>query len=293
MSPSHVTDQSQTPAAMTLARGRSLQFGRPLVMGILNVTPDSFSDGGRFNRLETALAQARRMIAEGADLLDIGGESTRPGAEPVTAEQERERVVPVIEAIRTESDIPISIDTYKAVVAEAALDVGADIVNDVAALRFDPDLAPLVAERKCPVILMHMLGEPRNMQKNPQYEDCVTEIAAFFDERLAFADQVGIAGDKIVLDPGIGFGKRLQDNLAILRNIDSFRRHGCPVLVGASRKSFIKMIHDSERPAEQRLGGSLAAALMVAHQAADILRVHDVADTVEALAVWRAIQEAK
>jgi len=278
---------------MTLARGRSLQFGRPLVMGILNVTPDSFSDGGRFNRLETALAQARRMIAEGADLLDIGGESTRPGAEPVTAEQERERVVPVIEAIRTESDIPISIDTYKAVVAEAALDVGADIVNDVAALRFDPDLAPLVAERKCPVILMHMLGEPRNMQKNPQYEDCVTEIAAFFDERLAFADQVGIAGDKIVLDPGIGFGKRLQDNLAILRNIDSFRRHGCPVLVGASRKSFIKMIHDSERPAEQRLGGSLAAALMVAHQAADILRVHDVADTVEALAVWRAIQEAK
>lgn len=290
MNPLQTTQSEPAIQELPLARGPKLRFDRPLVMGILNVTPDSFSDGGKFDQVETALEQARRMIAEGADLLDVGGESTRPGADPVTAEQELDRVLPVIRQLRTESDIPISIDTYKASVAEAALEAGADIVNDVAALRFDPDLPRLVAERGCPVILMHMLGEPRNMQKNPQYEDCVKEIATFFDERLAFAQQHGIALDRIILDPGIGFGKRLQDNLAILANIDQLRRPGRPILIGASRKSFIKMIHDTGRQAEQRTGGSIAAALAAAWQAADILRVHDVAETVEALAVMKAIQ---
>lgn len=290
MNPFSSTQTHLAPTALPLPRGVVLRFDHPLVMGILNVTPDSFSDGGRFDRVEPALEQARRMISEGADLLDIGGESTRPGAEPVSAEQELARVIPVIEQIRVESDIPISIDTYKATVAEKALDSGADIVNDIAALRFDPDLAPLVAQKNCPVILMHMLGEPRNMQKDPHYADCVGEIETFFEKRIAAAKAAGIGEEKIILDPGIGFGKRLQDNLAILANIERFRKTGRPVLIGASRKSFIKMIHDTGKQAEQRTGGSIAAALAAAWQAADILRVHDVAETVEALAVMRAIQ---
>lgn len=279
------------PTCLVLPRQRRLSFDRTLVMGILNVTPDSFSDGGRFVGLKAALARAHAMIAQGADLVDIGGESTRPGAQAVSEAEERERVVPVIKALRAESDIPISIDTYKAGVAEAALAAGADIVNDVSALRFDPRLAEVVADHDVPVVLMHMLGEPRNMQQNPSYDHCVEEIVAFFEERLAFAERAGISRDRIILDPGIGFGKRLVDNLDILAKVSRFRQMQRPLLIGASRKSFIKMVHDTGEDADSRIGGSLAAAIVAAKSRVEFLRVHDIAPTVEALAVLRAIED--
>ena len=279
------------PTTLPLPRNRSLRLDRPQIVGILNVTPDSFSDGGRFAGLRAALERARTMISQGADIIDIGGESTRPGAAAVGEEAERERVVPVVTALREISDIPISIDTYKAGVARAALAAGADIVNDVSALRFDPDMTAVVAEHEVPVILMHMLGEPRNMQQNPHYEDCLGEIAAFFESRIQLAERAGIARDRIILDPGVGFGKRLVDNLDILAHLDKLRRFELPLLVGASRKSFIKMVHDTGAGAESRIGGSLAAALVAVQQKVQFLRVHDIASTIEAVAVLRAIED--
>lgn len=266
-----------------------ISFERPLVMGILNVTPDSFSDGGKFVDVDQAVAHGLAMMAQGADLLDIGGESSRPGAEPVSAEEEMARVIPVIDRLRKAGAPPISIDTYKASTAEAALRAGAEIINDISALRFDNLMGPLAARSRVPVILMHMLGTPRDMQQNPTYQDCVEEIAAFFDERVRFATMCGIERSQIVLDPGIGFGKRLEDNLRLLRDLKRFGEFGLPLLVGASRKSFIGALAGAAGPAD-RLGGSLAAAVAAVQNGAQIVRVHDVAETVEALKIIRAIE---
>ena len=285
-----LTRPEEIKAVIRLARGAQLPLSRPLVMGILNCTPDSFSDGGKFVSVETAIAHARIMISEGADMVDIGGESSRPGADPVSCEDELARVIPVIEAIRSDSDIPISIDTYKAEVARVALTAGADMVNDISALRFDDKMAGTVAAFGAPVILMHMLGTPRNMQIDPQYDDCVGEIDAFFDERIRYASDRGIDKSRIILDPGIGFGKRLADNIDILANLRRFTRFGLPVLLGASRKSFIGMLHPSNTGADARLGGSLAAAVTGVLNGAAIVRVHDVGPTVEALKVVQAVR---
>ncbi len=274
-----------------LAGGRQLELSRPLVMGVLNVTPDSFSDGGRFIEQSAAVSYALKMEEEGADIIDIGGESSRPGAEPVPVEEELKRVLPVIGGIRRISTIPISIDTYRHRTAVEALAAGADIVNDISAMRFDDGMAGTVAAAKAPVVLMHMLGTPRDMQRDPRYDDCVEEIAEFFEERIEHCLKTGIDRTKIILDPGIGFGKRLGDNLEILRRLERFKAFGLPLLVGASRKSFIGMLQNSDRPAGSRIGGSIASAVAAVVRGANIVRVHDVAETVEALKVVSAIRE--
>ncbi len=274
-----------------LSPGRQLNLSRPLVMGILNITPDSFSDGGRYYTVDKAVERALQMEAEGADIIDIGGESSRPGSEPVSVKEESERVLPVLKVLKNHVKIPVSVDTYKAVVARQALDEGAEIINDISALRFDPAMAPLVAERKVPVILMHMLGTPRDMQKNPSYRDCVAEISQFFTERIAFAVKMGIDKSKIILDPGIGFGKRLMDNIEIIAKFKEFKKLSRPLMVGVSRKSFIGMLNPDGSFPDRRLGGSIAAAVAVVLNGADIIRVHDVAETVEALKVIQAVKE--
>ncbi len=280
------------PVKLALRHGRFLDFSRPLIMGVLNITPDSFSDGGRFNTPEKAIAHAKNLIVEGADIVDLGGESSRPGSEPVSAEEEFRRVIPVIEGIRSFSNIPLSVDTTKAAVAREALKSGVDIINDISALRFDSNMAHLVAEAKVPIILMHMLGTPKTMQASPAYADCVGEIRDFFAERIDFCKNNGIPSQNLILDPGIGFGKRLQDNLDILARLREFKTLERPLLVGVSRKSFISMITDRLNAAEKRIGGSLAAALTALTNGADIIRVHDVAETVEALKVFQAIKES-
>jgi dihydropteroate synthase len=268
--------------------GRIIDLSHPVVMGILNVTPDSFYDGGDFAGVDAAVKRTNEMIAEGAAMIDIGGESSRPGAEPVDADEEIKRVVPVISAIRKLSQTPISIDTCKSAVAKAALDAGADIINDISALRFDPAMAELVARTGVPLVLMHMLGTPRTMQENPHYDDPISEINQFFEERINFAVSRGIARDKLILDPGLGFGKRPIDNVAILSRLKEFQIHGLAVLVGASRKSFIGIL-DPGAPVDHRLGGSLAAAVWAAINGARIIRVHDVRETVQALNVLKAV----
>lgn len=265
-----------------LARG-------PWIMGVVNITPDSFSDGGRSFDPNDAIAHALSLLAAGADVIDIGGESTRPGAAPVSASDEIARVLPVILALRAVSAAPISIDTMKPAVALAALDAGADIWNDVSALRFDPASLDVAAQAGCPIVLMHMQGDPRTMQRAPQYEDVVDEVLAFFHERIDLAVAAGIAQDRLWVDPGIGFGKSLEHNLELIRALPTFRAEtGCPVLFGASRKSFIGRI-DADAPVDRRLGGSVAAALIAHEFAADMIRVHDVAETVQALKVWQAV----
>lgn len=262
---------------------------RPKVMGIVNATPDSFSDGGRFLAPEAALAQARRLIADGADILDIGAESTRPGADPVPAEVEIERLVPLIQALRAESDVPISVDTMKPQVARAAVAAGAGIWNDVAALRYAPDSLAVAAELGCEVVLMHMQGEPRTMQAEPRYDDVVAEVAAFLFARAEAAMVAGVARGKIWLDPGIGFGKDpLRHNLPLLAGLDRIVALGFPVLLGASRKAFIGAL-DPGATVDQRLGGSIAAALAGASAGVAAVRVHDVRETVQALTVQAAI----
>ena len=260
------------------------------VMGIVNVTPDSFSDGGRYLDPGEALAHARRLIAAGADILDIGAESTRPGAEPVGEDEEIARAVPLIAAIRAESDVAISIDTMKPQVTRAAAAAGASIWNDVAALRFSPDAPQVAAELGCDVVLMHMQGEPRTMQADPQYRDVVAEVRAFLAERAQAAMAAGVAREKIWLDPGIGFGKRLEHNLALLAHLEEIAGLGFPVLLGVSRKRFIAALDPAAGEApDARLAGSLAAALAGVQAGAAALRVHDVAETVQALKVWSAI----
>ena len=270
-----------------------LRLDRPRIMGIVNVTPDSFSDGGDRLALDDALSAARGMAAAGADILDIGGESTRPGAEPVPEAAEIARVVPVIEAIRAEGiETPISIDTRKAAVAAAALDAGANMVNDVAALSYDSALAGLVAERGVPVCLMHAQGDPATMQKAPRYKDVLFDIFDYLETRIAAAEAAGIDRARIVADPGIGFGKTLQHNLTLMRGLSLYHDLGVPLLLGASRKRFIGTVGAAPN-AKDRLAGSLAVALQAAAQGAQILRVHDVAETRQALNLHLAMSEGE
>jgi dihydropteroate synthase len=262
---------------------------RVRLMGIVNVTPDSFSDGGRFLAPDRAIAHARELAAGGADLLDIGGESTRPGAREVSTEEELARVAPVLEGIR-DVDAPISIDTSKAAVAVASLDAGAEIVNDVTALRHDPALAGLCAERECTVVLMHMQGTPRTMQENPTYDDVVDDVKAFLAERIEFAVGEGIAEERIWVDPGIGFGKTVDHNLELLRRLAELRELGRPVVVGSSRKRFIGEL--TGREVDDRLGGTIASNVLALRAGADVLRVHDVAESRQALLVAGSILDA-
>jgi len=266
-----------------------LQEPRPLIMGVVNVTPDSFSDGGRFFERGSALDQARALAAAGADILDIGGESTRPFADPVALEEELRRVIPVIETLAAEVNLPISIDTYKAPVARAALAAGAFLINDISALRFDPDMAPLAAAQQAPVVLMHMQGVPRNMQVEPRYDDLLGEIKAFFRKRLEFAASQGLDRDLLVLDPGIGFGKTFRHNLEILNHLDAFLDLGCPLLVGPSRKAFIGHLLGLPN-GEVRDIGTLAALGVAVTRGARIVRTHNAAYARQFLTVLTAIQ---
>jgi dihydropteroate synthase len=258
-------------------------------MGVINITPDSFYDGGKRFDSARAVADAFVMIDSGAEILDIGGESTRPGAQPVPFDEELRRVLPVIRELRKRSSVPISIDTYKEAVARAALDAGADIVNDISALRFDPAMAALVASEKVPLILMHMQGAPRTMQVEPHYQDVVREVQEFLAERIRSGKEAGIAKGLIIVDPGFGFGNTLAHNLALLRDLGSFNSLGQPLLVGISRKAFIGKILNAAGP-EERLEGSLAAAVAAALSGANIVRVHDVSETHRALRVADAIR---
>ena len=263
----------------------------PFVMGVLNVTPDSFSDGGKWIDQEAAVKRALEMLRNGADVIDIGGESTRPGAAPVPEDEELRRIIPVIKALRDVSAAKISVDTFKPAVARAAVEAGADIWNDVMALRYE-GAVETAAELGVPVILMHMSGSPQDMQKNPQYEDVVTEVCDFLTERADIAMAAGVPADCIWLDPGIGFGKSLDHNLALMHDLDEVIGLGYPVLFGASRKRFIAAIDDGADETE-RLGGSLAAALRAAQAGAAMVRVHDVRMTVQALKVQAAIRKGK
>ena len=255
-------------------------------MGVLNVTPDSFSDGGEFLDPDAAVAHAERMAAEGADLVDVGGESTRPGAEPVRPDEELRRVMPVIEQLGQQGTVPLSIDTSKAVVARAATDAGAVLVNDVTALRGDGAMAAAVAESGAEVCLMHMLGEPRTMQDDPRYEDVVSEVKDFLEERLGFAVAHGIPEERVWLDPGIGFGKTLEHNLELLRRLDEIVALGRPVVVGVSRKRFLGAL--TGRDEAGRTAGGLAANVLAFERGAHMFRVHDVSETREALTVAAA-----
>jgi len=274
-------------------RGKELPLKEPVVMGILNATPDSFSDGGRYTTVELALKRAEEIISQGGKIVDVGGESTRPGAPPVPLEEELRRVIPVIREVRKRlgEGFFISVDTYKAEVARQALLEGADMVNDISGLQFDPKMAEVVSSFGCPVVIMHIKGTPRDMQKNPYYEDAVSEICDYFEERLSFALERGIGRDKIILDPGIGFGKRLEDNLCILKRFSEFRVFGLPLLVGASRKSFIGAITGEDEP-QERLAGSLGAIAPAFYGGAKIFRVHDVKETYRFLKLLRAVEEA-
>ena len=258
-----------------------------LIMGILNVTPDSFSDGGKFKSHDQAIGHAVKMIKEGANIIDIGGESTRPGAKAVQLEEELMRIIPIIEAIRLKSDCLISIDTYKSKVAEAALDAGADMVNDISGLTFDHNMASLVAERNVPVIIMHIKGKPGDMQKNPNYDNLIKEIKAFFEVQIAIAKKAGIDSGNIILDPGIGFGKRLEDNFEIIRELGQISTMGYPVLLGPSRKSFIGFTLDL--PIEERIEGTLASITAGVINGARIVRVHDIRATRRTLTITEKI----
>jgi dihydropteroate synthase len=258
-------------------------------MGIVNVTPDSFSDGGRFLAPEQAIAHALELAADGADLLDVGGESTRPGARAVTAEEELARVGPVLAGLE-DTEATISIDTSKVAVAEAALDAGAEVVNDVTALRAEPALAGLCAGRGCTVVLMHMQGTPRTMQEDPSYDDVVDDVKAFLAERIEFATAEGVAEDRIWVDPGIGFGKTVEHNLELVRRLGELRELGRPVVVGTSRKRFIGTL--TGRDVDDRLGGTIASNVLALRAGADVLRVHDVAETRQAMVVAEAILAA-
>jgi dihydropteroate synthase len=263
------------------------RFPRPSVMGVVNVTPDSFSDGGVNLRPEDAVASARRMVEEGAAIVDVGGESTRPGSEPVSAEEEFRRVRPVLEAVAGE--LPVSIDTAKAEVAREAIALGAELVNDVTALRGDPLLADVVAESGVYLCLMHMLGEPRTMQQDPRYDDVVDDIKAFLEERLRFALEAGIGEELIALDPGIGFGKTVEHNFELIRRLDELTALGRPIVVGFSRKSSLGKILGDPAAKTGPLSASIAAAVAAYERGATILRVHDVREHVEALSTAQAV----
>ncbi|MCA1799546.1 MAG: dihydropteroate synthase [Xanthomonadaceae bacterium] len=269
--------------------GRLLDLSRPRVMAVLNVTPDSFSDGGRWVSVDAAVEHAVQMVEAGAALIDVGGESTRPGATPVDADDECARVLPVIERLAAAVRVPISIDTSKPEVMQAAVAAGAGFINDVRALR---EPGAIEAARGCgvPVCLMHMQGEPRSMQAAPHYERVVDEVLAFLEERVLLCEAAGIGRERLVIDPGFGFGKTLAHNIELLRGLDRFAATGLPVLAGISRKAMVGAL-TGERVAERRLAGSLAAAVLAARAGARILRVHDAAETVQALAVVHAVMD--
>lgn len=260
-------------------------------MGILNVTPDSFSDGGLLTSSSKLLHDVTAMIDAGVDILDIGGESSRPGAEPVSLQEELQRVIPAIIAIRHDHSIPISIDTTKAEVARQALDAGADIINDISGLRFDPEMIPLAVSSKVPVIIMHMQGTPGNMQKSPSYDDVVVDIKHDFQDWLKSAQSQGLNPKQIILDPGLGFGKTLDHNLSILKHLGSFKELGYPILLGHSRKRFIGTLLDEDDPQKRDLGTAVISGLAVSHHIS-ILRVHDVLATVQAVKLATAIAKA-
>jgi dihydropteroate synthase len=268
--------------------GKVLDLTRPRVMGVLNVTPDSFSDGGRYIATDRALDQAAQMVESGAAIIDVGGESTRPGAGPVSVQQEIDRVLPVIERLTADFDLPISIDTSKPEVMRAAATAGAGMINDVSALRAPGALETAVASG-LPVCLMHMQGEPRTMQAAPQYDDVVADILSYLDERLTACEQAGMARSRLLVDPGFGFGKTLAHNLVLLSRLATFSQLGVPVLIGISRKSMLGAL--TGRPVEERLAASVAAALLAAQRGASIIRVHDVAETVDALNILQAVAE--
>lgn len=263
---------------------------RTLIMGILNVTPDSFSDGGRFTSEAAVLSQADRLVAAGADLLDIGGESSRPGAEPVPLADETRRVVTAIRAIRERHSTPISVDTTKVEVARLALAEGADLINDISGLRFDPAMAPLLCEQQVPVVIMHMQGSPGNMQQNPSYRDVIGEILTFLAERIEWAETQGIKRERIIVDPGLGFGKSVAHNLTILKHLERFNELGCPVLIGHSRKSFLGKLLDLEVNERDQATAILSGLCVM--QGAAIIRVHDVASTVQAVKLAEALRNA-
>lgn len=267
-----------------------LSLDRPRIMGILNVTPDSFSDGGQFHSFERACAQAHRMVADGADILDIGGESTRPGAQEVPVAEEIARTAPLIAALRADGlRVPISIDTRKAQVAAAALAAGVNMVNDVSALTWDRDMGRVVAEAGVPLCLMHAQGTPQTMQNDPKYNDVRLDVYDWLDHAVTRAEAAGIDRSKVIVDPGIGFGKTVEHNLALLQSLALLHQLGCAILLGASRKRFIGTI-SGVQAASDRVAGSVAVALSGAGQGAQILRVHDVAQTRQALAMWQALK---
>jgi dihydropteroate synthase len=265
------------------------RFLRPSVMGVVNVTPDSFSDGGVHLAADDAVAAARRMVDEGAAIVDVGGESTRPGSDGVDADEELRRVVPVLEAL---DGVPVSIDTSKAAVARRALALGAELVNDVTALRGDPELAVVVADADAYLCLMHMRGEPRTMQTSPSYDDVVSDVKAFLEERLAFAVAAGVAEENVCLDPGIGFGKTVEHNFELIRRLDELVAIGRPLLVGFSRKSSLGRIMGDAHATTGTTAASLGVAVVAYERGATILRAHDVREHVEALAAARAVVEA-
>lgn len=269
-------------------RKRKLDFSsRTHLMGVLNVTPDSFSDGGKFFKPEAAINQALRMVEQGADIIDVGGESTRPGADSVPVEEELRRVIPVIKEITKKTDIPVSIDTYKSEVAKEALDAGAEMINDISALRLDPEMKKIISKYEVPVILMHIKGTPKNMQDNPSYNNLIQEISDYLKESIELAENSGIYEEKIIIDPGIGFGKRLEDNLEIIKNLQKLTFLRKPILVGLSRKSFIGKVLDL--PLAERMEGSLAALAVAICNGANILRVHDVKESKRAARMVDAI----
>ncbi|WP_075593714.1 dihydropteroate synthase [Pseudoalteromonas sp. PAB 2.2] len=274
---------------VSLPRGRTLHLDTPVVMGILNVTPDSFSDGGNYCQLDSAVKQAHTLLEQGAKIIDIGGESTRPGAPDVSLEDELDRVIPLVKALRKTSDCIISIDTSKSEVMRQAILAGADIINDVRALQEPGAIEVLAAYPDVAICLMHMQGQPRTMQSNPQYEDLFADINDFFSERIEACEQAGIQQQRIILDPGFGFGKTLAHNYEILNRFDEFNQFNLPVLAGLSRKSMIGNLLN--KSTNERLAGSLAGALIAAQNGAKIIRVHDVSETLDVLTVWQACKK--
>ena len=266
-----------------------LELEDPVVMGVLNVTPDSFSDGGRFFTYDSALKQAEQMIKDGADIIDIGGESSRPGAQKVSTEEEIERIMPVIEKIKDEFAVIVSVDTYKERVARTAvLEAGADMVNDISALGFSDNLADTIAKLEVPVVLMHIKGTPENMQKNPSYQDLIPELKQYFHTRIDYALSKGIKKEKIIIDPGIGFGKRVEDNIEIMKRLEEFKEFELPILMGLSRKSFLGIISDEPIPAE-REAETICANIIAILKGASIIRVHNVKNTVKSVKVLKKL----
>ncbi|OHB90314.1 MAG: dihydropteroate synthase [Planctomycetes bacterium RIFCSPHIGHO2_02_FULL_40_12] len=269
--------------------------GKTLVAGVLNVTPDSFHDGGKYNNIENALNRAREMIEDGADIIDIGGESTRPGSSYVSADEEIRRVIPIIKELSKETDIPISIDTYKAEVADEAIKAGAQIINDISGLQADNEMARVAAENNTPVIIMHIKGHPHDFPKDPVYADLVPEIISFLENRIEYAVKSGIAHNNIIIDPGIGFGKRPEHNIEILRELNKFKCLNLPIMVGASRKSFISKVlelsdNNNISQLDSRLVGTLVTLVIAVTKGANIVRVHDVKETVQVIKLYRAIE---